>query len=200
MKQLKLIPIILLISLSLSSQETDTNLILSRNLYKVKIRHTDGTSTRGYAYLLSEDKVSVFTPENSSSHSNIKMSGMQGVVSVYPTSEISKISFRQKNHLRNNIIGGLVVGTLTGLLVAHIKENGIAIEVNDNITLDFTHPPVPVKYPRIVLRGAAIGTLVGAISGSISKTFILKGKKERFIENKENMNHFMYAQKAVPAF
>lgn len=191
---------IILFSNAAVSQETELVRKIQSGGNKVKIVYTDGKISRGYAYGLVADGISIYMPNTKQINANNTGSGISGVFKTSPVSEIETISFRQKNHFKNNVIGGLLIGTIIGFIVAHIKENGIAIDINEYTTIDFTHPPVKVNYPKIMLTGAAIGTATGIISGSISKKFILKGKNERFRENRSKINQYMYTDNPVAAF
>ena len=191
---------IFLFANAVKSQETEVLRKIQTNGSKVKIVYTDGKVSRGYAYAFAGDSISIYMPYTQQNNANNMRGGMSGVFKTSPVSEIQTISFRQKNHFKNNLIGGLLLGTIAGIIVAHIKENGIAIDVNQNTTFDFTHPPVKVNYPKIILHGAAIGTVTGIISGSISQKFILKGKNERFRENQDKMKHYMYTTNPGQAF
>lgn len=160
----------------------------------------NGKTTRGYAYSLADDKINVFNPPAYPSESNNMMIGNSGTIEEFPAYSIKKITFRKKNKLRNHVLGGILIGTVSGLIFGSIKSEGIAIPIGDLFVLDFTHPRVPVNYPKIVLHGAATGAALGVITGFASASFTLKGKKELFRENQDKMNKYMLAYQQAPAF
>ena len=200
MRALHIFPLLLLISISAMSQEEKIESGSSENLYKVKIIHMNGKTTRGYAYILSEDKISVFNPPVYVTDSKHLQTGNSETIVQYPALDIKKITFREKNKLRNNVLRGILIGVISGFAFSLIKSEGIAIPIGDLFVLDFTHPPVPVNNPKIILHGATAGAAFGVITGFTSASFTIKGKKELFRENQEKMNKYMMAYQQAPAF
>jgi hypothetical protein len=191
---------IFLLANAAKSQETDVLRKIQEDGNKVKITHTNGRISRGYAYALADDSITIYVPANTSLFIKMKKDDMSTGFKSFPATEIENVSFWSKNQLKGNFIAGILLGTITGILVGYIKENGIAIPIGEYATLDFTHPPHKTNYPKIILTGAAIGSVTGIIFGSISQKFILKGKSERFREKKDKMSHYMFRDNPVPAF
>jgi hypothetical protein len=196
----KIIMGIFLLANTVKSQETDVLRKIQEDGNKVKITHTNGRISRGYAYSLADDSITIYVPANKTLFIRMKKDNMATGFRSFPATEIENISFWNKNNLKGNFIAGILLGTIAGILVGYIKENGIAIPIGEYTTLDFTHPPHKTNYPKIILTGAAIGTVTGVILGSISQKFTLKGKNERFREKKDKMNHYMFRDNPVPAF
>jgi len=191
---------IFLLANAIKSQETDVLRKIQEDGTKVKITRTNGTISRGYAYSLTDDNINIFIPANKPLNIKLKKGTKSMGFKTFPATEIQEISFWNKNQLKGNLIAGILLGTIAGILVGVIKENGIAIPIGEYTTLDFTHPPRKTNYPKIILSGAAIGTVTGIIFGSISQKFTLKGKNERFREKKDKMKIYMYKDNPVPPF
>jgi hypothetical protein len=140
--------------------------------YKAIVETKDGKVHKAYAYQLLADSILLAPALPYKKGSAITAEELSNQMMRFSVTDIEKISFRKKGKFVKSVVVGTLVGTATGALLGGAGGDAAMGAV----------------------YGFWPGLLTGAIIGSTSATFKMKGNKEYYTQNRSKLQKYMFVK------